>query len=359
MRVSAGIIAFQYASAQRANFRISLTGTVLQFNASLKIVKKLKLTGTPLKIFKNTAFIKGMFNSAVEVAKFEGARIRTVSGVRGQVKKAVNEGPDGTFRATFEDKILRSDIVFCRTWTIVEPVRFFNPVTTLLDPAKSEGWRGGRGRGRGRGRRRVRVRSRAAWRPCRHAHNRRHSPRGARACAVQRRLAVHADRARAAPLQPAARARQHRAQPALCLQAQGPVGACCLRVGRARVRRISSRPFSAASQEQRLHLHPRRESAPAAPGQRLSRRSLASQRAVPMAPEERRVASFIQDLSTVRNQRERERAKEVAERKAKRAKEQAKLDEALKPLRRERQKRQAIAARAESSKPSKIPKVAL
>ena len=68
-------------------FRISATGIILDINHSVEIVKKLKLTGTPYKIFKNTAFIKDMFTSALEVAKFEGAAIRTVSGIRGQVKK--------------------------------------------------------------------------------------------------------------------------------------------------------------------------------------------------------------------------------------------------------------------------------
>lgn len=64
----------------------------------------------------------------MEVAKFNGAIVKTVSGIRGQIKKNSKLGPDGSFRATFEDKILLSDIVFCRTWVKVELERYCRQV---------------------------------------------------------------------------------------------------------------------------------------------------------------------------------------------------------------------------------------
>lgn len=46
---------------------------MVELNTNFKVMKKLKLIGEPYKIMKNTAFVKGMFSSAMEVAKFSGA----------------------------------------------------------------------------------------------------------------------------------------------------------------------------------------------------------------------------------------------------------------------------------------------
>lgn len=129
-------IAYDQQETKRLGFRVAATGAVSESDKSAQIMKKLKLIGTPYKIYQKTAFIQGMFNSTLEVAKFEGAKIKTVSGIRGQIKKAVP--PEGSFRATFEDRIVLSDIVFCRTWFKVNVPNFYAPVTNLLLPPEKK-----------------------------------------------------------------------------------------------------------------------------------------------------------------------------------------------------------------------------
>ncbi|KAL5851283.1 hypothetical protein ACOSQ3_006401 [Xanthoceras sorbifolium] len=148
-----GVVAVQNLSNSQAAFRITATAVILEFNHEAKIKKKIKLVGYPCKIFKKTALIKDMFTSDLEVAQCEGKEIRTVSGIRGQIKKAAKEEignqpkrkggqpREGIARCTFEDRILMSDIVFMRGWADVEVPCFYNPLTTALQP-RDKVWQG-------------------------------------------------------------------------------------------------------------------------------------------------------------------------------------------------------------------------
>ena len=60
-----GVICTQTIKENLAKFRIAATGYVLELNHSYQIMKKLKLIGESFKIYKNTAFVKGMFTSKV------------------------------------------------------------------------------------------------------------------------------------------------------------------------------------------------------------------------------------------------------------------------------------------------------
>ena len=51
--------AFQSMDTNLDSWRISATGTVTEIDADVRVVKKLKLVGTPARIEKTTSFITG------------------------------------------------------------------------------------------------------------------------------------------------------------------------------------------------------------------------------------------------------------------------------------------------------------
>lgn len=124
-----GVVAIKHSDKLLSDFRVSMTGVVMGNEPSPKLLKKLKLIGQPGVIKQNTAFIKGMFNSDLEVSMATNVAIQTQSGVRGVIKKAV--GTDGEFRAAFEARIRPNDIVICKTWYRMQLETFINPVLDL------------------------------------------------------------------------------------------------------------------------------------------------------------------------------------------------------------------------------------
>lgn len=97
------------AYSESSKFRILGHGKIQDVSGEINLVKKLKLIGYPFKVLGNTAFIKDMFTSNLEVIKFKDAKIKTVSGLKGLIKNPI--GKKGDFRGAFEGEMLLSDIV--------------------------------------------------------------------------------------------------------------------------------------------------------------------------------------------------------------------------------------------------------
>ncbi|MCL7048306.1 hypothetical protein MKW94_009594 [Papaver nudicaule] len=120
-----GVAAVHNVAGNKAVFRISAMGVILDFTQAAeiiaKIAKKRKQVGTPLKIFKKTALIEDMLTSDLEIDWFGGAAIQTARRVRENVKKAaqkklvsklVRKGDqprEGIASCSFQHEIFRSD----------------------------------------------------------------------------------------------------------------------------------------------------------------------------------------------------------------------------------------------------------
>jgi len=128
-----GFVVIPVKNTRSEFFRLTASGYTTGMDANTQIVKKLKLTGVPEKIQKTVCFVKGMFNSDIEAAKFIGAKVKAVSGLRGIIKKVL-KGKGGLVRCSFEDKLLKSDIVFLRSWKAVDPPRYCVNVLNALNP---------------------------------------------------------------------------------------------------------------------------------------------------------------------------------------------------------------------------------
>ncbi|KAM0671640.1 Glycoside hydrolase 2 Mannanase beta-galactosidase [Ordospora colligata] len=116
--------------SEKGNFKVLASGTVTDVNGKVELVKKLKLIGYPKRIIQNTVFVVGMFTSDLEVLKFQGASLKAVSGLRGQLKGP--HGKDGEYRATFEGAMLMSDIIALRCFVPVDIHKILIPVENLM-----------------------------------------------------------------------------------------------------------------------------------------------------------------------------------------------------------------------------------
>lgn len=89
----------------------------ISYSSENYIYKKLNLIGKVYQVNGSTSFVKGMFTSSLEANKFLLSNIKTISGIRGVIKKNVSK--IGNVRCTFEAPVLKNDTVFLSTFVKV------------------------------------------------------------------------------------------------------------------------------------------------------------------------------------------------------------------------------------------------
>ncbi|MCL7023378.1 hypothetical protein MKW94_006186 [Papaver nudicaule] len=143
---STGLAVVQSLADNKAAFRFLAKAFVVGANKAARIVKKSMRIGTPVKIFKNTAFIKDMFTSDLEIANFKDAKIETASGIYGKINEPAGEDlisgleskdgqpREGIAKCTFKRKIRKHDTIFMHVYEKVEVPRIFHPIMRRPEP---------------------------------------------------------------------------------------------------------------------------------------------------------------------------------------------------------------------------------
>lgn len=119
---------------QGTSFSFLFTGEILFFNNVFKMFKRIQNKGIIFKKFKKSAFIRGMFSSSIDAAKFKDAIIKTPDGIRGIIKNIDQITSSGNFRAIFEKKIQNQTSVSIITYINVAPDKNSYEIFSQLIP---------------------------------------------------------------------------------------------------------------------------------------------------------------------------------------------------------------------------------
>ena len=120
------IILFTHKTLENNNIEEKLsfcgTGSTLESNDKKIILKKIVLTGYPVKIKKNKAIVRYMFFNPNDINYFKPIQLTTKKGLRGNITESV--GTHGYMKCIFSDYIKSNDTVCLNLYKRVFPKYF-------------------------------------------------------------------------------------------------------------------------------------------------------------------------------------------------------------------------------------------
>lgn len=102
------------------------SGSVLDSNPSRLIIKRIKLSGHPFKIYSKTAVIRFMFFNSEDVLYFKPVELVTRYNRRGHITEPL--GTHGHMKCTFDRKIRSDDCVFMNLYKRIFPKWTYTPL---------------------------------------------------------------------------------------------------------------------------------------------------------------------------------------------------------------------------------------